>query len=271
MEEITRIWEEHVAKNPIDNILLEINLGTKMEKNCVSYELTGSKFNEILADLALLKIWTDWKSGFSTKYFLNDMIMIVDEEGHTRVSINKTTYQKYLQLHDKVEEDARMSGPTYLNKLPHLTDIRIHKDDIKTKKELDEQVLGMQTLAEDAEVLATIVQENAQIERTHSNLHVKCCRKIPLSIVQFPPYIDYHAIERIAFRYYRNANLSVNFIISRPRDCLRTFDELLVNWQNSRFMIKIVVIKPSQDLEAILKYLGWHQPLPDKVVNDKNT
>jgi hypothetical protein len=263
MEEIVKIWREHVSQNPIDNILLEVNLGTKMEKNCISYELTGSKFNEILADLALLKIWTDWKSGFSTKYFLNDMVMIVDEAGHARVSINKTVYQKYLQIPDKVELDASLSGPTYLSKLPHLTDIRIHKDDIKTKKELDEEISSA-ALGPSYEGQSGIINEDSslpsvqQMERTHSNLHIKCCRKIPLSIVQFPPYDAYHAIERIAFRYYRNANISVNFIISRPRDCLRTFDELLVNWQNSRFMIKIVVIKPGPDLEAILKYLGWH-------------
>ncbi|MEX0598576.1 MAG: hypothetical protein WD512_18990 [Candidatus Paceibacterota bacterium] len=245
MDEITRIWEEHVAQNPIENILLEINLGTKIGPNCVSYELTGSKFNEILADLALLKIWSEWRSGCSTKYFLNDMVMIVDEGGHARVSINKTIYQKYLQTSDNVEIDEKLSGSRYLVGLPHLTDIRIHKDDIKMIKGLQDE-------------FSDKADREEKVERTHSNLHIKCCRKIPLSIVQFPPYDAYHAIERIAYRYYRNANISVNFIISRPRDCLRIFDELLVNWQNSRFMIKIVVMKPGPDLEAILKYFG-HQ------------
>lgn len=249
MDQIKKIWQEQVAQNPIDN-MMEINLGTKTDKNCISYELTGSKFNEILADISLLKIWTDWKSGYSTKYFLNDMVMILDETGHTRVSINKTTFQKYFQLPDTVDINPALSGPTYLKQLPHITDIRIHKDDIK-KKELDDDDL----IEADNENQDVATEQ----ERTHSNLHVKCCRKIPLSIVQFPPYDAYHAIERIAFRYYRNANINVNFIISRPRDCLRTFDELLVNWQNSRFMIKIVVLNPERDLDAILNYLGWHE------------
>lgn len=269
MQQIKDIWSEHVAQNPIENIVLEINLGTKIDSNVISYELTGSKFNEILADISLLKIWTDWKSGYSTKYFLSDMIMIVDESGQARVSINKTIFQQYFPLSDEVEQDAKRSGSSYLSDLPHITDIRIHKDDLKTQKGIvkatsapapasaGSSAASSSEASKASEAFeAILTPEIQQPERTHSNLHVKCSRKIPLSIVQFPPYDAYHAIEKIAFRYYRNANISVNFIISRPRDCLRTFDELLVNWQNSRFMIKIVMIKPCSELEAIVKYLG---------------
>jgi len=233
MERINNIWKQHVDQNPIENVLLEIYLANQTGKNCYSYELSGPKFNEILADLSLLKIWQEWKSGFSTKYFLNDIVMIVDEDCTQRVSINKTIYQEYLQLNNSVEP---ASGSRFLQDLPYITDIRIHKDDRIEQSQ----------------------NERINDEKVYSNLHVKCCRKIPLSITQFPPYNSYNAIEKLAFRYYRNTNFTVNFIISRPCDCLRTFDELLVNWQNSRFMIKISVITPCPELEAIIKYLGFN-------------
>jgi hypothetical protein len=246
MEHIQQIWKREIEQNPIDNIQLEINLGHRLSQNCISYELSGSVFNEILADIALLKIWNEWKSGTSTKYFLNDMIMILDESGHSRVSINKTLFEEYKELPTNNPQDCNSTpfyGFSYLKNIPQITDIRVHKDDRDADKESE----------------GSCTEGTGPInEPTCSNLHIKCCRRIPLSSMQFPPYNKYHAIERIAYRYYRNANLSINFIISRPRDCLRPFDELLVNWQNSRFMIKIVVMTPCPELAAILKYLGHH-------------
>src|SRR5579871_5278566 len=173
MEQVTKIWKQQVSQNPIENIVLEINLGNRIDKNCISYELTGSKFNEILADIALLKIWSEWKSGYSTKYFLNDMVLIVDEQGHQRVSINKTIYDTYMELPDKIINNHELCGSKFLQNLPHITDIRVHKDDTKPKdKEPDE--------IEDDNNKSNDLQQTIEIERTFSHLHVKCCRKIPI-------------------------------------------------------------------------------------------
>lgn len=236
MDHIKKIWHDQIANNAIENLTLEIYLATRLTPNIISYELTSAKFNEILADVALMQIWTEWNKGSTYKYYLNDMIMTVDEEGHMRVSINKTLSQIYLTV-----PDDTFSGFQHISDIPKITNIRVHHDDIPSKKNWS-------------------LKREIKKQETASNLHIKCIRKIPLGITSFPPYNKYHQTERITFRYYRNGQFGIYFMINVPKTCLKDFDDLLVNCQNSQLFIKIVIYDlsgPLDHISSIMSYLGW--------------
>ncbi len=232
MERINKVWQEQIGRNVVDGISLEINLARRLGDNVIGYELPGEKFNEILADLSLLKIWTQWRSSFSQKYYLKDMTMVQGESGELSVSLNRTIHQEYLRLdHETGATIAATSLVVPLSRFPSNKEIFVHNE-----------VLAQPPTSPD----------------TTSSLHIKCVRKIPLGFNAFPPSDEYHAIERLAFRFYDHKDFTVYFVISRPSECSKKFEELLVNWQGSRFSVKIIVKNPvSEDLEGLLAYLGW--------------
>lgn len=245
MQEIQRLWRDHVERNPIDGISLEIYLARRLGDYLISYELAGEKFNEILSDFSLLEIWNQWRSETQVNYYLNDMTMILGESGDINITLDRTVYGKYLRLPEpqsKAESDSQKDnsasarevvepGQAALNRFPKNSNIFV-----------------------DHEVLA----RPAKTPDTSSNLHIKCLRRIPLGFNAFPPSDNYHAIERIAFRRYEHRDFTVYFQITRPPECSKKFEELLVNWQGSKFSIRIAVKNPnSSELGTILEYLGW--------------
>jgi hypothetical protein len=248
MEHVKKIWDDTISKNPIEHLHLEINLAEKLSDNIYSYSIPAPRFNEILADISLLTVWTDWQNGQYVRYFMNDMIMNTDAVGHCKVFIHKTLHQVYVPLPSMTGEsnpselNPSESNPSavLLKNLPHNTNIRVHHDDRGATAATPATAIDPDTFP-------------------HSNLHIKCVRKIPLSPLVFPPYDKYHAIERFVYRYYSNSDLTVFFIINRPKDCLKGFDELLVNWHNSVFSIKVIIHNlhnATPIAKHILAYLG---------------
>lgn len=250
MEHLKKIWNDTISQNPIEHLHLEINLSEKISDNIYSYSIPPPRFNEILADISLLTVWTDWQNGQYLRYFLNDMVMNTDATGHCQVFIHKTLQQSYIPLSDSIAipDNPSQPGQILLKTLPHNTNIRIHHDDRVTSTPNDiSNGASAGASADDNDTLP------------YSNLHIKCIRKIPLSPLVFPPYDKYHAIERFVYRYYSNSDLTIFFIINRPKDCSKNFDELLVNWHNSLFSIKIIIHNLHNStpiISPILTYLG---------------
>jgi len=234
MDQVRKIWDEQIGNNPIEGISLEIVPARRISANIISHELSGDKFNEVLADFALLEIWSNWCSSTCSKYYLKDMTLVLQGNGLTSVSLNRTIYQQYLRkTMDHLVVDTQSSNPIEgnLSNLPSNKDVFCHP-------EIKAQPLPKADVT--------------------TSLHLKCVRKIPMAQTAFPPIDKYHAIERIAFRYYDHVDFSVYFQIARPAECAKSFEELLVSWQGSRFSIRIVVKNPRSDvLQTVLSYLGW--------------
>jgi len=255
LEKITDYFQKCQAQKT--STYVEIAPATMLSPNIYNYSLCAQFFNEYLSQIAQISDWENIFSGCQHRYYLNDLLLVVNPDGKQMCTIPKTLSESYWMHRDLIKKPGETPDSLLTQALENVHNSEPSPVDAATAAATAAtatSAAAATAATSSAAAAAATAAANAANEEDislKSNLRVRVLRPITVSHNKFPPLDTYHYQDRRTYRSYSNKDVTIHFEILRPIECHKKFEELLLAKPDSKFIIRIIVKNPHK----VEKYL----------------